>query len=218
MIEQLFQLVQQESQTEIINNPAIPNEHNNQAVGLATSSIFKGLQGALANGGLKDVIGMFGGQASTDTNNPMVGGIVNNLVEGLMNKFGIDSPMAKSIAASLIPSIMGKLVHRTNDPSDTGFDINNIIGALTGGNASSAGVQIPNGQNVPASGGGIDFGSIVKSLSSGGLDANHDGSIGLDDLSGLIGGAAANAQQQHQGEQQPQGGGIFDMLKGLMGN
>lgn len=219
MIEQLFNLIQQESQNEIINNPAIPNEYNNQAVGLATESVFSGLQGALANGGLKDVMGLFGGQSDTNTNNPLVGGIVNNLVASLMKKFGIDSPMATSIAGSLIPSIIGKLVNKTNDPNDHGFDINDIIGSLTGGNASNAGVEIPGGQITPTSSGGIDFGSILRKITSGGLDANHDGSIGLDDLSGLIGGAASNAQQQHQGQQQPQGGGgIFDMLKGLMGS
>lgn len=219
MIEQLFNLIQQESQNEIANNTAIPNEQNNQAVGLATETIFSGLQGALANGGLKDVMGLFGGQAQTSTANPLVGNITNNFVESLMKKFGIDSPIATSIAASLIPSILGKMVSKTNDPSNNGFDINNIIGALTGGNAQNSGVEIPGGPSNTS--GGIDFGSILKTIASGGLDANKDGHIGLDDLSGLIGGAASNAQQQNQNQQAPQAngaGGIFDMLKGLMGN
>lgn len=94
-------------------------------------------------------MGLFGGQKSdTNTNNPLVGGIVNNLVASLMKKFGIDSPMATSIAGSLISSIIGKLVNKTNDPNDHGFDINDIIGTLTGGNASNAGVEIP-GQIAP---------------------------------------------------------------------
>jgi hypothetical protein len=218
MLEQLFNLVKEESQADIINNPAIPNEFNDQAVGLATESVFSGLQGALANGGLKDVLGIFGGQASPSSGNPLVGGIVNNLVGSLMKKFGIDSPMATSIAASLIPSVLGKLVNKTNDPSDSSFNINDIIGALTGAKSGTSGVQLPGAQNAPTSGGGIDFGGILKSLTSGGLDANKDGSIGIDDIAGLIGGAASNAQSQ-QGQQQPEGGGgIFGMLKGLMGS
>jgi hypothetical protein len=44
MIEQLFKLIQSESANEIINNPVIPNENNNHAIGLATDSIFSGLQ------------------------------------------------------------------------------------------------------------------------------------------------------------------------------
>lgn len=227
MIEELFKMIQQESQQEIINNPAIQNENNNSAVGLATESIFNGLQGALANGGLKDVIGLFGGKSQPNSSNPIVGGIVNSMVGGLMKKFGIDSPVATSIAASLIPGIISKMINRTNDPSDNGFDINNIIGALTGASSNNSGVQFPEHQNAP-SGGNIDFGGILKSIlgggahngaganGGGGLDANRDGKIGLDDLGGLISGAASNAQQ-NQGQQQSQGGGIFNILKGLIG-
>lgn len=216
MIEQLFNLIQQESQQEIINNPAIPNEQNNEAVGLATESVFNGLQGALANGGLKDVMGLFGGKSEINTSNPLVGGITNNLIGSLMKKFGIDSPMATSIAASLIPGILGKLINKTNDPNDNGFDINNIIGALTGAGANTGGTQSPAGGNS-AGIGGIDFGGILKNITSGGLDANRDGHVGLDDITGMISNAAGGAQQQNQ---QPQGGGggVLDMLKGLMGN
>ncbi len=29
--------------------------------------------------------------------------------------------------------VMGKLVHKTNDPGDNSFDLSNILGSLTGG-------------------------------------------------------------------------------------
>jgi hypothetical protein len=217
MLEQLFSLVKEESQQEIINNPAIPNEFNNQAVGLATESIFGGLQSALSNGGLKDVLGMFSGNSTPDTNNGLVGGMTNNLVKSLMTKFGIDSPIAQSIAASVIPSVIGKLVSKTNDPSDSSFDINGIIGSLVGGGTSNgAPVQLPGLESQTAGSNGIDFGGILKSMTSGGMDANNDGSIGLDDLAGMVSRATSGSQQQ--GQAQPQGGGMLDMLKGLMGN
>lgn len=210
MIEQLFNLIQQESQNEIINNPVIPNESNNHAVGLATDSIFTGLQSALAGGGLQNILGMFTGKNAVNSSNPIVGGIVNNLVGSLMKKFGIDNPIATSIASSIVPNILNKMISRTNDPNDNGFDINGIIGALTGGSAQQGGgVNLPGAQ----SGGGIDFGGILKNLTSGGLDANNDGSIGMDDIVGMVTKAAGGAQQQGQ---QSQGGGIFDLLKGFM--
>lgn len=213
MIEQLFNLVQQESQEAIINNPSIPNEMNNQAVGLATESIFGGLQNSLANGGIQDVLGMFSGASAPNMNNGLVGGIANSFIKGLMDKFGIDNPMAQSIAASLIPSILGKLVTRTNDPADSGFDINGVIGSLIGAGGSGANrVQIPGAQGQP---GGIDFGGVLKSLTSGGLDTNKDGNIGLEDIAGMIGNAAGAARNNPQ---QTSGGGMLDMLKGLMGN
>jgi uncharacterized protein YidB (DUF937 family) len=199
MLEQLLNLVQQESQDAIINNPSIPNEYNNQAVGLATESVFGGLQNALANGGLQDVLGMFAGQNGPSSSNGLVNGISNNLVKGLMDKFGIDSPVAQSIATSLVPSILGKLVSRTNDPSDNGFDINGIIGSLIGGANGQSGVQLPGAS--ASQGGGIDFGGILKNLTSGGLDSNHDGQLGLEDLTSMIGNAAGNARNQTNNSQ-----------------
>lgn len=214
MLEQLFNLIQSESENEIINNPAIPNEHNNHAIGLTTDAIFGGLQGALANGGLKDVLGMFtGGNAGNSgiASNPMVSGIVNNLVGSLMKKFGLDSSTAGSIAGSIIPKVLGRLVSKTNDEGDSSFDINGIIGALTGSQSQpGGGVQLP---GIQGGGSGIDFGGILKNLTSGGLDANHDGQLGLDDLSGVIGGLVGGKQQA----QQQSGGGVMDMLKGLIG-
>jgi hypothetical protein len=216
MLEQLFNLIQQESEHEIISNPVIPNDHNNQAVGLATESIFNGLQGALANGGLKDVLGMFTGSSAPSTNNPIVGGI-------LMKKFGIDSPAATSIAASLIPKVLASVVGKTNDPTNKNFDINGIIGALTGGSTQQGSpVQFPGTQQPQApSGSGVDFGGILKSITSGGLDANNDGKMGLDDIIGMVSKAASGVQQQQPQQQQPQqqqsGGGMLHMLKGLIG-
>lgn len=218
MIEQLFNLIKEESQNEIINNPAIPNEFNDQAVGLATESVFSGLQSHLANGGLQDVLGMFaGGQAGPSTSNALMGGMTDNFVKGMMSKFGIDSPMAQTIAASVIPMVIGKLVSRTNDPANNGFDINGIIGSLIGGgnNQSGSPVELPGLQSGQGAG-GIDFGGILKSLTSGGLDSNHDGQIGIEDIAGMVTRAAGGAQQQSQ--QGPQGGGgMMDILKGLIG-
>jgi hypothetical protein len=219
MIEQLFKMIQGDAQEEIINNPAIPNEHNNQAVGLATESIFNGLQGALANGGLSQVLNLFGGKAGLG-GNPLVSGITNRFVGSMMKQFGIDSPIATSIASSLIPKVLGKLINRTSDPSDNSIDMNGIIGALTGGGASAQ------------QGGGLDFNSILSSLTGNKAvqpNAQGDNSIGLDDIAGLLTGGGqqqsgggmlgglldmvtkgASSQQQQQ-QQQPQGG-VMDLL------
>jgi hypothetical protein len=179
---------------------------------LATDSIFSGFQNALSSGGLKDVLGMFGGKSSPDSSNPLVGGMVNNLVKNLMTKFGIDNTMAVSIASSLIPNVLNKLISKTNDPSDNGFDINGIIGSLTGNSPQQGGgVNLPGLQENQS--GGIDFGNILKNITSGGLDADRDGSIGLDDIASMVGRAAGGAQQQNQ---QGNEGGIMDILKGFM--
>jgi hypothetical protein len=235
MLEQLFNLIQGEAQQEIINNPAIPNEHNNHAVGLATDSIFSGLQGAVANGGLSQILSLFGGKSSVGTSNPLVGGIVNSLVQNLMGKFGVNNGVASSIASSLVPNILSKLVSRTTDPNDNGFNINGILGALTGANSHQGGaVQIPGAQQ-----GGIDFNNILNALTGGQKvqptqQAVQDDGFGMDDILKMVTGGAGQqqsggglgdllqmvtggAQQQQSQQQQQSGGGIMDMLKGVIG-
>lgn len=211
MLEQLFNLVKNGAEQEIINNPMIPNEENNHAVGMATDAIFNGLQGSLASGGLKDVLGMFAGKSGLNTANPLVGGIVNNLVGGLTQKFGLDSQAAGSIASSLIPSVLGKMVSKTNDPADPSFDMNGIIGSLTGGSSSQGSpVELPG--LAQAGGSGIDFSGILKSMTGGSADSDRDGSFGLDDLSGIIGKLAGGNSDGGQAA----GGGVLNLLKGFM--
>jgi uncharacterized membrane protein YeaQ/YmgE (transglycosylase-associated protein family) len=239
MLEQLFNLIKQESQQDIIENPQIPNEQNNQAVGLATDSIFNGLQSALAGGGLTNILNMFSGKSNMGINNPIVGGIANNFVNGLMGKLGISGPIAQSIAGALIPKVLGKLVGRTSDPADNGFNINSLIGSLIGVNSNQGNpVQLQNNQ-------GFDFNSLLNSLTGNQAvqpnihqDAPANDGFGLDDIIKMVGGggqAATNggggglqdifnmvtngAKQQHQQQSNNAGGGgIMDLLKGVMGN
>ncbi len=64
MLEQLLDLIKQQGEDTVVRNPAIPNEQNNQVLSEAGSSIMSGLQGALAGGGLSQVMKLLGGGAS----------------------------------------------------------------------------------------------------------------------------------------------------------
>ncbi len=238
MLEQLLNLVQDHSQDDIQNNPAIPNEHNNAAVGLATESVFNGLQGALASGGIGSILGLLGGKTSVGGGNPLVNGIMQNFAGGLMNKLGIGGPIASGIAASLIPKVLSGLVGRTSNPNDSGFNINGLLSGLMGGN-QGAGHAGP----VQAGSGGIDFNSILSQLTGGAqvqapaqATAHDQSGFGMDDIMKLVtGGGGTQAaqggggimdilsgltgaaqQQQQQQQQQQSGGGIMDMLSGFL--
>ncbi len=132
MFDELFKLVAGESGEQIINNPQVPNEQNDAAIETTTNSIFDGLKSQVAGGNGADVLSLLGGQTGIN-GNPLVGGLTANVTNSLMDKLGIDSPAAKQIAAALVPVVLSKLVSRTNDPNDNGFDINSIFGSLTGG-------------------------------------------------------------------------------------
>ena len=199
MLENLFNLIKEQGVNDVINNPVIPNEKNDAVIGDATSSVAESFQGVLAGGGLQRILSLFGGNANTGPgssllNNPIVGNIITNFTNKLTANHGIAGTQASNIANNLIPGVISSLINKTNNPNDPSFDINGIIGSLTGGAAGS--------------GSGIDLQGLMGKLTSGGLDANGDGHIGLDDIISKV---SSGAQQQQAGE-----GGLFNMIKGFM--
>ena len=215
MLEELFNLVKQNSNETVINNPAVPNEHNNDVMAEATNSIAGGFQNILSGGGLQSILGLFKGGASTSgggnslTSNPIVSMITGHFMNKLMSKFGMNSGAASGVAGSLIPSVLGSLINKTNDSNDSSFSLQGILGGLMGGGAAA-----PAASGVASSGGGgFDIGGLLgKVMGGNGLDQNGDGKTDLNDLMGLVTGGAQQAQQQ----QAQSGNGIWDMLKGFM--
>src|SRR5919112_5825658 len=133
MLENLQDLVRQHAGDAIINNPAIPNERNEEVVADASSSIVSGLKSAAASGNTDSVVNLFNGGGEAAAQSPVTQNIQSGFVQNLINKFGLDHGKASQIATAFIPMVMQKFVHKTNDPADNSFDLKNVIGALTGG-------------------------------------------------------------------------------------
>jgi len=205
MLEELFNLVKNNAQDAVINNPAVPNEQNNAVIASATHSVAEELQGTLAGGGLQNVLSLFGGGGSNGgsslLNNPIVSSIISNFTNKLTNDHGIAGNQASGIAQSLIPSVLSNLISRTNNPTDNGFNINSIIGSLTGGGATASQSGV----------GGFDLNGIMsKFTGGGGLDTDGDGKIEISDIVSKVTGGAQQAQAGGSG------GGLMDMIKGFM--
>lgn len=205
MLENLFSLVKEQGFDSVINNPEVPNEQNDAVLASATDSVAGGLQNALASGGLQNVLSLFGnkdnnggGGIGSLMNNPIVQSIIGNFTNKLTNEQGISSDKASGIAGNLIPSVISSLIGKTTNPNDSSFDMNSIIGSLTGGGGGNNG------------GGGFDFNSILSKFSGGGgLDTDGDGQVELSDIINKVSGGAQQAQTGG-------GGGLMDMIKGFM--
>jgi hypothetical protein len=200
MLEQLMDLVRENAQGAVVNNPAVPNEQNDAVIGAATSSIASGLQQELANGNTEGVLSLLGGAGNeaASAGNPVVSNISNNFIGTLLEKFNLDKGAATQLAATLIPTVLGSLASKTKDPSNSSFSLDGILNSLTGGSAQ-----------------GLNLNGILGSL-SGGLDKNGDGKVDLSDLTSLL----SNGAQQQQQQQQQSGdnsGGIGGLLKNLLG-
>ncbi|HSB92115.1 MAG TPA: hypothetical protein VLC28_03320 [Flavitalea sp.] len=173
MLENLINLVRENAGDAIINNPAIPNERNEEAVQDTSHSVVNSLKNAISGGNIKDVMKIFSGH--TDPSNPVVQDATNNLSQNLSGKYGISGGQASGIAGSLIPMILSQLAGKTSDPSNNSFNIQDIFNQLTGGKTS-----------------GVNMGGILDKF-KGGLDKDGDGDVDLSDLTGLLTGGGSGS-------------------------
>ncbi|WP_281226246.1 DUF937 domain-containing protein [Flavobacterium aquiphilum] len=164
MFEQLTQLVQQFGQEAVVNNNAVPNEHNEAVMNEAGNSIFSSLQQMASGGGIEKLAGLLQGNNAQDPSNPAVQQITQQLTGSLGEKFGLSSSDAAGVAGSMIPKILGGLVGKANDPNDS-FQLTDLIGAISGGGTQTSGIMD----------------AISKYGTQFGLDQNADGKLDMDD-------------------------------------
>lgn len=131
MFDNLLQLVKEHASEAIINNPAIPNEKNDAAIGLASEGIMDQLKTIGSGGGMDAVMGLMKG--GNIASNPAIDEIAGNVAGKLMSNFGLDASQAEGIVKNLVPQVMEKFVSKTNDPNDKSFDLQDVIGTLSGG-------------------------------------------------------------------------------------
>ena len=178
MLEQLMGLIQNNSQEAIVNNPAIPNEHNNDAMQTILGAITGGMQQQAQNGqgGMAGLAGLLGGQSGTSggglMSNPIVAGIAQQAISGLMAKFGLGNNAASGIVSQVLPGVMGSMISKTNDPQDSSFNMSDIMGVMADGKVDMndimniAGKFMGGGQQQQNQGGG-GLGGLLGGLFGG---------------------------------------------------
>ncbi len=210
MFEQISALVKEYGEDAVVNNPAIPNEENNAVLAEATNTITGGMQNMLAGGGLQDIISLFTGGGTADKNttqagggiagllkNPLVTMMVGHLIGKLTRKFNMSHSQASQVSNDLIPNVLNGLITRTRsaDPSDKAYDLNDLIGTLTGGKVATAG-------------GGFNFQGLLNQL-TGGNTGGGNGGLNIQDIISQV----TEGAQQNQEQQAKSGGGLHDLIK-----
>jgi hypothetical protein len=171
------------------------------------------MQNMLAGGGLRDIISMFTGGKNDETGtagggmgkllkSPVVAMMVGHLISKLVSKFRMNPSQASGIANNLIPNVLNGLVSRTtsHDPENDAFDLNDLIGSLTGGNVATS----------ETAQSGFNFQEMLDKATGGG-DGPGKGGFNLQDIiSQVTNGAVQNKEQQAKS-----GSGLTDLVKGF---
>jgi hypothetical protein len=166
MFEQLTQLVQQYGNSAVVNNNAVPNEHNEGVINEANSTIFSGLKKIASEGGAEQLAGLFSGNSPIDNSNPVVQQITQQLKGNLGEKFGLSSEASSGVASGMIPQILNSLVNKAKDPNDSSFQISDIINSISGNSGQASGIMD----------------TISKYGMQFGLDQNGDGKVDVADV------------------------------------
>jgi hypothetical protein len=217
MLDQLFNIVKQFGQDTVVNNPDVPEEHNNDVMADATKTITSGFQNIVAGGGFQNILDLFKGGGNTGGGNSAGGGIggllknpivsmmVGYFISKLVSKYKMSPSSASNVANSLIPNALNGIITETNNPNNAGFTLDGLIGSLTGG-----GAQSQEGGN-----GGSSLQNLLEQFTGGGNSGSSDGGGGFD-IQRIIGSLTQKAQNSFQNQQPGGGGGILDLIKGFM--
>ncbi len=173
MLDQLMQLIQQSGQQSVVENQEVPNAQNGEVLNEAQNSIFRGLQELQTSGQMNNLLEAFQNDPNALQNNTSVQNISNQFVGNLTEKLGISKATAGSIAASIIPAVLGKILGGNNQQQKDGFDLGGLLSSLTGNSAN------------PTGNSGL-MGTINSIGTKLGLDKDGDGDVDMNDLSKLI--------------------------------
>lgn len=169
MLDNLINLVRQNAGGAVIENPAIPNEKNEEAVQSAGNSIENTLKNALAGGGIKEVLGFFkNGQSAAPA---LVTDATGNYASELQSKLGLPADQANEVAKKVVPGTMDQLAAKAADPNDNSFNIQDIFNKLSGGKT-----------------GGLNIQSMLNKY-GGKFDQDGDGDLDLQDLKAAFSGS-----------------------------
>ncbi|MGG9964692.1 hypothetical protein [Ferruginibacter sp. SUN106] len=211
MLEELFNLVKGSADETVINNPAVPNDQNNEVIAEATNTVASGLRNMVAGGGLQNILSLFGGNngqqdSKSLMSNPIVNMMIGHFASKLMSKFNLGGNQANSVASSLIPSVISNLVSNTNDPNNSGFSIDKLLHSITGGQSTQVAEQQQAAGNT-----GFNFQDLISQFTGGGQQGGGtSGGGGLMDIVSQLAGGAQSQQQQNGGS------GLMDLIKGFI--
>ncbi|MEC4113131.1 hypothetical protein [Myroides pelagicus] len=130
MLEQITNLIEQVSSKEI-SNAGISTDLVGEVTKETGDSVINGFKDSISGGDLGALTSLLGGGTSNLLSNPMVMGMITNLVGSLTSKLGLGEGIANNFATAVIPKIISSIVSKNNDDAD-GFQLTDLLSSLGG--------------------------------------------------------------------------------------
>jgi hypothetical protein len=219
MLDQLFNIVKQFGQDTVVNNPDVPNEHNQEVMADATHTIAGGFKNLVAGGGLQNILDLFKGGGSSSSGatggggiggllkNPIVTMMIGHFMSKLVGKYNMSPSSASNVANSLIPNSLNSLIEKTKDPNNSSLNLDGLINSIIGGADSDT-------QPAQTSPGGGPLQNLIEKFTGGGGDNGNSGGGGGFNIQDLIGKFTQKSQNNLSGGGSG-GGGLMNMIKGF---
>lgn len=131
MVEQITKLIEQVSAKEI-SGSAISGDLVNAVTQETGASIITGFKESISSGNIGGLTSLLSGGVSNLTENPMVSGMIGNLITGLTDKIGLPENVATNFADSVVPSVIEMLVSKVQG-GESGFQLTDLISGLSDG-------------------------------------------------------------------------------------
>jgi len=133
MLDQISKIIEQVGAQEAADK-GVSSDMLSKVTDETKDSIVSGFKNAVSGGNIKQITDLFQGDSSASalTSNPMVSGMISNLISKLTGNIGMDSGTSKNLATAVIPKILSMLISKSKG-SDTGFNPTDLISSLGGG-------------------------------------------------------------------------------------
>jgi len=139
MLENILSLIKGPVMEAITSNQAVPENKKPQAIEATTSAFAEGLKQNATPDNLAKLAGLLNG-GSLSSSSSLVQNMEGVISGALTQKVGLSQGIAATIATAVVPMVMSALSGKIKDPNEKGFNLESVLGSLTGGKTGEGGI------------------------------------------------------------------------------
>lgn len=137
MLDNMMDLVKGQVAKMVGGMDEIPADKRSAAVEATAGSLMDGLKKHATPDMLGSLLGM--GKSNASAGATATSGLESGVISALTSKVGLNPTVAQKIASTVIPAVMTLFSKKVADKNEPGFNLQSMLGGLTGDGKSSGG-------------------------------------------------------------------------------